>query len=145
MNRPYIGADISVADYFKWGYFNAMIGYGTFLNDGKLEQSALDFELNYFTDLINLGEKWKLRQFVKSQFLVGFNRLATIADRINLNENYINYGYDRNEYRASSRGGIQGFNGDNFGTKKAVLSLQTQFYSPWNIMGFRLNPFLKMH
>lgn len=144
MNRPYIGADIAVGDYFNWGYYNLSAEYGTFLNDGKTEQSALAFEMNYFTELINLGSKWKLRQFVKPQFLLGFNRLNTIADRINLNENYISYGYDRNEFQASSRGGIQGFDSDIVGTKKAVLSLQTQFYSPWNIIGFRLNPFINI-
>ncbi|MEO6348750.1 MAG: hypothetical protein ABIO60_12655, partial [Aquaticitalea sp.] len=30
------------------------------------------------------------------------------------------------------------------GTKKYVLSLQTQFYSPWEVLGFRLNPFLNV-
>ena len=28
------------------------------------------------------------------------------------------------------------------GTEKYVLELQTQFYAPWEILGFRLNPFL---
>lgn len=144
LNRYYIGSNIAFADYFNWGYFNANVGYGTFINENKSEQTAWSFELNYFTNLISLGNKWKMRQFIKPQLLLGFNRKNSIADRLNLNENYYSYGYDRNEFRNYTRSGIPGFNARMYGTQKAILSFQTQFYSPWNVLGFRLNPYLNI-
>ncbi|WP_239970569.1 hypothetical protein [Confluentibacter citreus] len=144
VNRYYVGGTIAFADYFKWGYFNANLGYGTFISDNKKEQTALSLELNYFTNLISLGSKWKMRQFIKPQILLGYNRKNTIADRLNLNENYYAYGYDRNEFKNYTRSGIPGFNANIYGTQKAILSFQTQFYSPWNILGFRLNPYLNI-
>ena len=37
--------------------------------------------------------------------------------------------------------GILGFNSPVYGTKKLVLALQTQSYSPKDIWGFRFNPY----
>ncbi|PKQ44370.1 BamA/TamA family outer membrane protein [Confluentibacter flavum] len=144
VNRYYVGGNIAFADYLKWGYFNANIGYGTFINGNKKEQTALSVELNYFTNLISLGSKWKMRQFIKPQILLGYNRKNTIADRLNLNENYYAYGYDRNEFKNHTRSGIPGFNANIYGTQKAILSFQAQFYSPWDILGFRLNPYVNI-
>jgi len=144
VNRYYIGGHMAFADYFKWGYINGNLGYGTFINGNKKEQTVLSMEVNYFTNLISLGNNWKMRQFIKPQILLGYNRKNTIADRLSLNENYYAYGYDRNEFIRDTRTGIPGFNANMYGTQKAVLSFQTQFYSPWNILGFRLNPYLNI-
>jgi hypothetical protein len=48
-----------------------------------------------------------------------------IGDNLTINENY----------------GIQGFNSPEYGTEKAILTFQTQAYAPWNLWGFRLNPY----
>ena len=144
VNRYYVGGLMAFADYFKWGYINANLGYGTFINGNKKEQTALSMEINYFTNLMSLGNKWKMRQFVKPRILLGYNRNNTIADRLNLNENYYAYGYDRNEFMRETRSGIPGFSANLYGTQKAILSFQTQFYSPWNVLGFRLNPYLNI-
>ena len=143
-NRYYVGGHMAFADYFKWGYINANLGYGTFINGQEKEQTTLSMEINYFTNLMSLGNKWKMRQFIKPRILLGYNRKNTIADRLNLNENYEAYGYDRNEFIRHTRSGIPGFNANMYGTQKAILSFQTQFYSPWNILGFRLNPYLNI-
>jgi hypothetical protein len=145
INRYYLGGNIAYADYFRWGYLNANFGYGTFINDGNSEQTALSAELNYFTNLISLGSKWKMRQFIKPRVLLGFNRKNTIADRLTLNQNYEAYGYDRNEFQKYTRSGIPGFNAPMYGTQKAILSFQTQFYSPWSVLGFRLNPYVNIN
>jgi hypothetical protein len=144
INRYYLGGNIAFANYFKWGYLNANLSYGTFINDGKSEQTALSAEINYFTNLISLGSKWKMRQFIKPRVLLGYNRKSTIADRLTLNQNYEAYGYDRNEFQRDTRSGIPGFNAAMYGTQKAILSFQTQFYSPWNVLGFRLNPYVNI-
>ena len=143
-DRGYIGSRFSIANYLKWGYFNINLEYGTFLSNMKTEQSAIALELNYFTNLINLGNHWKMRQFIKPQLLFGFNRLNIIADRLSLNGNNTTYGYNLNNFRSNRRTGINGFEAELYGTKKTLLSLQTQFYSPWNILGFRLNPFINI-
>ncbi|WP_235841621.1 hypothetical protein [Confluentibacter sediminis] len=141
-NRYYLGANITVADYSKWGYLSGSIGYETFFHHSKLEQSALNIEFNYFTDLITLGAQWKMRQFIKPQLLLGFNRLNTIGDRLSLDGNMETIGYDRNNYRRNNSRGIPGFDADIYGTQKILFTMQTQFYSPWNLLGFRLNPYV---
>ena len=137
----YLGVKIAHGNYFSWGYLSTNFEYGTFVNNGKTVQTAYSFQANYFTNLISLGQMWKMRQFIKPQFLIGTNRLNSIGDRLTIDENNRFPGvYGNNEQRANS-GGIQGFNSVLFGTKKYVLSVQTQFYSPWEVLGFRLNPY----
>lgn len=125
INRLYLGGRFSFGQYFKWGYFSTNVEYGTFFRGPITQQTVLSIEANYFTNLIELGD-WRLRQFVKPKLVLGNNRLETIADRVSLNE----------------ENGISGFNSYKLrGTKKALLTLQTQSYSPWNLGGFRFNPF----
>ena len=124
--RFYAGGRVAIGDYFRIGYLSGDLEYGTFLLNGKTNQSALNFKIIYFTNLLETG-KWKFRQFVKPQIVLGSNRMNTNFDRLNLNNDT----------------GIQGFNSETiFGTKKLLVTFQTQGYSPWRILGFRLNPFL---
>ncbi|NBL64324.1 hypothetical protein GV828_03800 [Flavobacterium sp. NST-5] len=126
INRLYIGGRFAFGQYFKWGYFSTNVEYGTYFRGAINQQSALNIEANYFTNLLNLGE-WRLRQFIKPSLVIGTNRFNTFADRININE----------------QNGIIGINSYSLrGTKKAMLALQTQSYSPWSLGGFRFNPFL---
>ncbi|WP_447636793.1 hypothetical protein [Flavobacterium microcysteis] len=126
INRLYLGGRFSFGQYFKWGYFSTNVEYGTFFRGPITQQTVFSVEANYFTNLIDLGD-WKLRQFVKPKLVIGNNRFPTVADRVDLNE----------------ENGIPGFNSYKLrGTKKALLMLQTQSYSPWNLGGFRFNPFL---
>lgn len=143
-NRVYLGGNISMAKYTKRGYLNAALEFGTFFNHNNLEQTALTLELNYFTNLITLSNAWKMRQFVKPRVLLGFNRLNSMADRLNLNEKSASLGYDMNEFRRDEISNIPGFSAEIYGSQKILLSLQTQFYSPWNIIGFRLNPYVNI-
>ncbi|MGJ8591113.1 MAG: hypothetical protein ACSHXF_01115 [Aquaticitalea sp.] len=140
-HRPYLGGKISHGNYFSWGYLSTNFEYGTFINKGKTEQTAYSFQANYFTNLISLGDKWKMRQFVKPQFLIGTNRQNSIGDRVTIDENNRFPGLYGTDDQRQNSGRIQGFNSGLEGTKKYVLSLQTQFYSPWEVLGFRLNPF----
>ncbi|WP_296149396.1 hypothetical protein [uncultured Flavobacterium sp.] len=126
INRMYFGGRFAYGQYFKWGYFSTNVEYGTFFRGPITEQTTFSLEVNYFTNLINLGE-WRIRQFVKPKVVIGTNRYETIADRIDINED----------------NGIPGFRSYYLrGTKKMQLMLQTQSYSPWNLGGFRINPFL---
>lgn len=125
MWRPYVGGQVSYGNYFKYGYFSTNFEGGTYFHQGKTYQTAFNFELNYFTNLLEWKD-WKIRQFVKPQAVIGVNRQNSIGDVLNLNEN----------------DGFPKFNNNIYGTSKVMLTLQTQTYSPNELWGFRLNPYL---
>ncbi|HTG65884.1 MAG TPA: hypothetical protein VL859_05875, partial [Flavobacterium sp.] len=122
--RPYLGAQISFGNYHSWGFLSTNFEIGSFFRQSKTEQSAISFQANYFTNLIEIGN-WKLRQFIKPQMIIGLNRQNSLGDLLTINEN----------------NGIQGFNSPVYGTQKVILTLQTQSYSPKAIWGFRFNPY----
>jgi hypothetical protein len=124
IGRYYLDARISYGNYLHWGYWGATWEYATFFNKSRTEQGEISAGINYFSPLFNIGN-WKFRQFVKPQFTFGINRLP--YDSLTLNRGY----------------GIEGFNSLALkGTKRMVLTLQTQSYSPWNLIGFSFGPYL---
>lgn len=123
--RLYLGGQFAYGKYFKFGYLGADIEYGSFYHHGSEEQSAMVYKVTYFTNLYE-ASRWKFRQFIKPELVIGNRRQQTDADRLTLNED----------------NGIRGFNAPLFGTKKLLLTLQTQGYSPWKFWGFRLNPYI---
>ena len=126
INRFYLGGRISFGNYYTWGYFSSNIEYGTFFNGSKSEQAVFTAGLNYFTGLIEVGE-WKFRQFVKPEFTMGRNLWVT--DSLTIKDGY----------------GIDGFNSVGLsGTRRMLLTLQTQSYAPWNFIGFRFGPFFNI-
>lgn len=126
VDRLYLGARVALGRYYKWGYLSSNFEYGSFFSEQKSEQIVFSAQSNYFTNLIEKGN-WKFRQFIKAQAIIGNRRLQSNADRLTLNDN----------------NGISGFNSPTlFGTKKLLLTFQTQSYSPHNIWGFRFNPYV---
>ncbi len=143
-SRLYLGGKIAFGNYLRWGFLSTNFEVGSFFRDKITEQTTISFQANYFTHLINISPAWKMRQFIKPQFIWGINRLNTIADRVTINEhgNHIGvYGFDYGEQNLM---GIQGFRSNLYGTQKFLLTLQTQFYAPWNIIGFRFNPYMNL-
>lgn len=124
VGRFYLGSQVSFGNYFEWGFLSLNFELGTFFNKTVTNQTSFSFQANYFTNLIDVG-KWKVRQFIKPQIIIGINRQNAIGDQLTINEEY----------------GIQGFKSALYGNQKAMLTFQTQAYSPWNVLGFRLNPF----
>jgi hypothetical protein len=125
-NQFFVGGRIAIGSYFEFGYLSGNIEYGTFVNTGKTNQSTSILKLVYFTNIKEIG-KWKFRQFIKPQIIIGNNRISDNSDKLTLNGST----------------GITGFESENlFGTKKILATLQTQSYSPWRVLGFRLNPYL---
>jgi hypothetical protein len=124
VGRFYLGGRVSFGNYFKWGFLSTNFELGTFFDKSTTTQTAFTFQADYFTNLIDIG-KWKLRQFVKPQIIIGINRQNSVGDQLSINENY----------------GIQGFNSAIYGNQKMMLTFQTQAYSTWNLLGFRLNPY----
>jgi len=124
--RPYLGARFSLGSYYTWGYLSANLEYGTFYRASNFEQGALSASISYFTNLIELGN-WRFRHFIKPQLTLGLNRFAN--DGLTLNDGY----------------GLTGFNSKGFsGTKRLLLTFQTQSYAPWDLVGFRFGPFLSL-
>lgn len=125
-HRVYTGGRYAFGNYYDWGYLSTNLEVGSFFYKDKTYQTVMRIEGLYFTNILNWGN-WRFRQFVKPSIVFGDNRLATNNDLLNLN----------------GENGIQGFDSYTLlGTKKALLTLQTQSYSPWNLFGFRLNPFV---
>ena len=122
--RYYFGGQVSFGNYFEWGFLSLNFEAGTFIDKSITTQTAFTFQANYFTNLIDIG-KWKVRQFIKPQLTIGINRQNSIGDQLTINED----------------SGIQGFKSAIYGNQKAMLTFQTQTYSPWNVIGFRLNPY----
>ena len=122
--RLYLGARFSFGNYYQWGYLSSNFEYGTFFNGSHAEQGVFSASVNYFTGLFEIG-KWKFRQFVKPQVTIGMNRFS--YDSLTLKEGY----------------GIDGFNSLSLsGNSRMLLTLQTQSYAPWNLLGFHLGPFI---
>jgi hypothetical protein len=122
--RPYLGMRYSSGNYYEWGYLSSNIEYGTFFHASHAEQGVFTAGVNYFTGLFELG-KWKFRQFIKPQVVIGINRFA--YDSLTLNDGY---GIDGFKSRALS------------GTNRLILTLQSQSYSPLNFLGFHFGPYL---
>lgn len=125
-NKTYFGGKVAFGNYYNFGYIGTDFEYGTFF-DGKItQQSAYNLSLTYFTNLIDAG-RWKFRQFIKPQAIIGTKRINSNTDKLSLNGDT----------------GIPGFSSNQlYGTKKLLLTFQTQGYSPWQLIGFRMNPYL---
>lgn len=124
IGRLYLGARFSLGNYYTWGYLSSNFEYGTFFRASHAEQGVFIASINYFTRLFEI-RRWKFRQFVKPQLTMGINRFS--YENITINNG----------------NGIRGFNSSSLtGTKKIVLTLQTQSYSPWNVIGFHFGPYL---
>ena len=122
--RLYLGLRYAFGSYNEWGYLSSGIEYGTFFNSSHAEQGAFTAGIYYFTGLIEIG-RWKFRQFVKPRVTIGLNRFP--SDSLTLKEGY----------------GLDGFNSTALsGNSRILLSLQTQSYAPWNLIGFHFGPFI---
>lgn len=143
-NRSYLGMRASYGNYFNWGFLSVNFEADTFFNGSKTEQTTYSFQANYFSHLIDLGNDWKLRQFIKPQFVIGANRMESPADRVSLNEDPHFTGVYGKEYDHYNPGSIRGFDSPVYGTRKYIIETQAQFYSPWSWLGFRFNPFANL-
>jgi hypothetical protein len=124
ISRMYFGARFSIGRYYPWGYLVSNLEVGSFVRGSKIEQGVLNLSANYFSGLIKIG-KWRFRQFVKPELTLGINRFS--QDYLSLNDSY----------------GLTGFNSKGLsGTNRLLLTVQTQSYAPWNLIGFRFGPYV---
>ena len=126
--RYYLAGKASAGGYLKSGYLGAEIQYGSFFREGKTEQTTLNLQSLYFSKLMNWG-RWKFRQFSRINYTVGFNRWNTSADELTLNE----HDFDGLDGIREAR--------NVYGTQKLMVEFQTQSYTPYEFLGFRMAPF----
>ena len=123
--RVYAGAVAGFGSHFdRFGYLSLIGEYGTYLRRAKPEQSVINATVGYFSDLLTISN-WRLRQFIKVQSVYGINRKG--GELININD----------------ENGIKGFESEGLtGTNKLIITLQSQVYLPYNLLGFRFAPFI---
>jgi len=122
--RMYFGFSVAFGEYLSFGYLNSKIEYSTFMDGISTDQGIVTASVNYFSPIIEWGN-WRFRQFIKPEIAIGIRRLPN--ERLTLNDNY----------------GIRGFDApDLYGTQRFLLTLQTQAYAPWNVLGFRFGPYV---
>lgn len=126
--RYYLAGGFKMGNYYRLGYFGFEAQYGEFLVGSKTEQSVFSLKTNYYTRLMSWG-RWKFRNFISTNLIIGNNRADSRGDRLTLNEH--------------DPGGIEGFHSlDVIGTNKWLTNIQIQSYSPYEFLGFRISPFL---
>ena len=128
-SRGYLGGKIAYGKYLKnKNYIGFDIEYGSFFRNKFAEQTTFTLNMLYFSHLLNFN-KWKIRQFSKLNYTLGGHRWDTPADKISLNQN---------DYM-----GIDGIRKARnlLGNQKFILEFQTQTYSPYEFLGFRISPF----
>ena len=118
--RPYIGMEASLGNYLKnRSYIYGLVQYGTFIDGGYFEQSALNIQLRMFSRLYPLNN-FRFRNFISLNYLNGINRYAGEFTTL------------------ENRGGIIGLTGPSLrGSEKLVLNLESVFFSPFRLVGFR--------
>ena len=127
--RFYLAGTASYGKYLpNKNYFGVEVNYGSFFRDGNPEQTTFNVQGLYFSQLLNLS-RWKFRQFSKINYTAGYNRWDTPADEMTLHQ-----------YDFMGMDGIRGAR-NIIGNQKLMIEFQTQSYSPYEFLGFRISPF----
>lgn len=119
-NRMYGGIRMDYAQYFdRIGYLYGSVNLGSYFRGKKSEQGAVNVGIKYFSPLIG-SDRLQVRQFFNVSYRQGFDR-------------FYNEGLDIN-----NSNGIRGISSDGLrGTKSVVFNLETVFFTPGNVLGFR--------
>lgn len=118
-NRFYYGWQLSAGDKMaNFGYLYAQIGFGGYKNGKKLEQSAVRFSVNSFSNLY-YHNKYKFRNFFNINYVLGINRFK--GEHIFMDET-------ANVMQSSL---VQG-------TQKLSSKFETVVFTPLNLYGFKV-------
>jgi hypothetical protein len=118
--RWYMGSRVATGFVLKEaGFLFSSVSIGSFIRNNSYEQSILSIENKWFSPLVNSG-KFNFRQFAQMRYIVGFNRFED--ENISISDRY----------------GIRGLRSTEMeGRQKLVMNLESVFYSPSNVLGFR--------
>ncbi|MGE0078759.1 MAG: hypothetical protein AB7S48_12940 [Bacteroidales bacterium] len=125
--RVLVSGEMSAAEITPIGYLYLSFRTGGYLADeSRVEQAAINIRSTYITNLFSLG-RFDIRQFVKYDFTRGFSRFDGEREYIAL----------RNTY------GIRGLSSNKLiGNTRLMINLETVFFSPLYVYGFRFAYFL---
>jgi hypothetical protein len=116
-DKPYFGFTLTGARVWDgFGYLGSTFSFGGFYNNKRFQEGMVRLIPTYFSPLATIG-KFRFRQLVKLEFNYGISRLP--GEIIFLKDN------------------IRGLGTELFGTKKLAFNLESVFFSPWNLLGFR--------
>jgi hypothetical protein len=118
--RTYLGGEVSLGKSINSvGYFYNYAGLSTYLNENQTEQGVLTLGMNYFSNLVTIGNI-RIRNFVNFEYMRGFNR------------------YSNEFLKFENVNGFSGFKNDSVnGTQRLSVSLESVLFSQLNIYGFR--------
>lgn len=118
--RLYLGGRIATGFVGeKAGFIFSNITLSSFFNAGVYEQSLFSIENKWFSPLLQFG-KYNLRQFFEMRYSIGVNRFE---------EEYLSL---------SGQYGIRGLRSAHMQERqKLVFNMESVFFSPENILGFR--------
>lgn len=125
--RPYVGIDLE--RYFftaRESYFNYIFKADGYFRNKQIEDVNLLFDVNYFTRLLRLGQRWKQRTFIN----------GSIAHQINkiLDEPlFLQSDFGVHEWRYDTL-----MTGDT----RITLKAESAFFTPWTVANFRFAPFV---
>ena len=119
--RYYIGAEVSRAKHFKFGYLTGTLSVGLLFNKVITNDITTNYKLYYFSNLLKKG-KWLFRQFLNYTQVNGLNKVN--KESIVLNNSEL-YGFQNQTLQ---------------GNTKIVLNSETVAYTPYKFIGFRFAP-----
>lgn len=118
--RPYWGVNSVFSHYNRdIGYMYVNLGLGAFFNQGVVEEGVLNTRALMFTPLVTIGRN-KFRQFVGIRYAHGHNML--FGNTVDIN----------------NERGLRGFSSAYLlGSRKLILNTETNWFLPYNFLGFR--------
>jgi hypothetical protein len=121
MERLYNGVSISKGNIIgNFGYLYGNIAFGGFTYQKKFEQGVLRTNTSFFTNLLVIN-RFKVRHFINISFVKGYRRFSDEILTIN------------------NLSGIRGYKNDSAkGTQKLTINLESVYFTPWYVFGFRV-------
>ncbi len=139
-DRFYIGFEIAKAKFLltpfakdkkvhNLNYLYGNLTVGSFIDNYIFSQSIIKSKINFISRLFSLSNTFGLRNFVNLGYIIGFNRypneyLKTLVEDQNSN------GLDNLDIESIK------------GSQKLSLTYESVFFTPWNLYGFKITPFI---
>ena len=123
----YLGANFSIANLsHKQNYIWGKISMGSFIDasTNKWNRITLSLAMNTFTPLMHMG-RTKVRHFTGLSYIRGWGRMSGCDEMLIFTREH----------------GLVGFGKYVTGTNRAILDLQTVFFTPWKPFGFQVTMF----
>lgn len=118
--RPYTSVLFRWAGYNeKWGFLNVGWSIGNYWYRNYPQDGIQKLQLTYFTPLLSVGKKYKLRQFASTAWMGTYS--VFMQDSLSI----------------SDKEGIRGLKTSLHGDKKWVCNLESILFTPWYLYGFR--------